>query len=191
MILCLFRRKVRKSIKDRHPELRAAQRSAVEDLFLSREKIVGLDGVAGAGKTTVLSVIGEGAVADGYRVEGFAPTSRAAQKLTEAGMETSTLQKHLARGMPPDAGRVLIHVDTELGAKGLLNSRMAYVAVSRGAHDAQIFTNSAAALGHALSRDVSHAPAIQQAPISHAIEQNAEQVAAHTREIGHGFGLGM
>ena len=31
------------------------------------------------------------------------------------------------------AERVLIHVDTELGAKDLLNSRMAYVSVSRGA----------------------------------------------------------
>ena len=30
------------------------------------------------------------------------------------------------------ADRVLIHVDTELGAKDLLNSRMAYVSVSRG-----------------------------------------------------------
>jgi hypothetical protein len=28
----------------------------------------------------------------------------AAQKLTEAGMKTSTLQKHLARGEQPDAG---------------------------------------------------------------------------------------
>jgi hypothetical protein len=36
---------------------------------------------------------------------------------------------------------VLIHADTELGAKDLLNNRMAYVAVSRGAYDAQIFTN--------------------------------------------------
>lgn len=78
--------------------VRAAQRTAVEDLFLSREKIVGLDGVAGAGKTTALSVIREDAEADGYRVEGFAPTSRATQKLAEAGMETSTLQRHLARG---------------------------------------------------------------------------------------------
>lgn len=58
------------------------------------------------------------------------------------------------------ASRVLIHVDTELGAKDLLNSRMAYVAISRGAEDAQIFTNDAAKLGHELSRDVSHSPAI-------------------------------
>ncbi len=494
---------VRDSVRDRHPELSATQRSAVEDLFLSRERIVGLDGVAGAGKTTVLSVIRETAEADGYRVEGFAPTSRAAQKLSEAGMETSTLQKHLVRGehaetadkrlyvldesslastrqlhefvhrlhpndrvllvgdrrqheaveagrpfaqlqdagmvtvrlqeivrqkdpelkrvveqlargevheavanldrqgrvheipdhseriaaiareyatspertlvVSPDnrsrmeinerihaelqsrgtvksvehhirtlvprqdltgadrtwaeryevgdvlrysraskengigkgeysrvksidaaanrltvelqngteriydprrqqgvsvyreelrsfsqgdriqftapvnnlkvsnrelgtiesiggsgqlrlkmddgraveldpnrqlhldygyavtshssqgqtADRVLIHVDTDLGAKDLLNSRMAYVSVSRGAHDAQIFTNNAASLGQVLSRDVSHAPAIQPTSISHAIEQPFEQRPAHEHEIGQGFGMGM
>ena len=40
----------------------------------------------------------------------------------------------------PGADRrpVLIHADTELGAKDLLNNRMAYVAVSRGAYDAQM-----------------------------------------------------
>jgi hypothetical protein len=90
--------------EDRHPELNASQRQAVEQVFLSREKMVGLDGVAGAGKTTTLAVIREGAEAQGDKVEGFAPTSRAAQKLADAGMETSTLQKHLARGQQPDPG---------------------------------------------------------------------------------------
>jgi ATP-dependent exoDNAse (exonuclease V) alpha subunit len=92
---------------------------------------------------------------------------------------------HSSQGQTAD--RVLIHVDTELGTKDLLNSRMAYVAVSRCAHDAQIFTNNAAALGQELSRDVSHAPAIQQAPASQAIEQQPAQ----TPEIGQGFGMGM
>ena len=64
---------------------------------------------------------------------------------------------------------------------------MAYVAVSRGAHDAQIFTNNAAALGQELSRDVSHAPAIQQVSAMHVIEQQPAQ----THEIGQGFGIGM
>jgi ATP-dependent exoDNAse (exonuclease V) alpha subunit len=68
--------------------------------------------------------------------------------------------RHSSQGQTAD--HVLIHVDTELAAKDLLNSRMAYVSVSRGAHDAQIFTNDASALGQQLSRDVSHAPAIQQ-----------------------------
>ena len=101
---------VRISTEDRHPELNASQRQAVDAIFLSREKIVGLEGIAGSGKTTTLSVIREGAEGAGYRVEGFAPTSRAAQKLAEAGMEISTLQKHLARGQQPDTGERRLHV---------------------------------------------------------------------------------
>jgi conjugative relaxase-like TrwC/TraI family protein len=101
---------VRISAEDRHPELSASQRQAVDSILISRERIVGLDGVAGTGKTTTLSVIREAAVAEGYRVEGFAPTSRAAQKLSEAGMETSTLQKHLARTDQPDTGEKRLYV---------------------------------------------------------------------------------
>jgi ATP-dependent exoDNAse (exonuclease V) alpha subunit len=92
---------------------------------------------------------------------------------------------HSSQGQTAD--RVLIHVDTELGAKDLLNSRMAYVAISRGAHDAQIFTNNAAALGQELSRDVSHAPAIQQLPMSQAIEHQP----ANLHEISRRLGIGV
>jgi conjugative relaxase-like TrwC/TraI family protein len=101
---------IRITTEDRHPELNASQRQAVDQVFLSHEKMVGLDGVAGAGKTTTLAVIREGAEAQGYTVEGFAPTSRAAQKLADAGMETSTLQKHLARGQQPDTGERRLYV---------------------------------------------------------------------------------
>jgi conjugative relaxase-like TrwC/TraI family protein len=101
---------VRVRTEDRHPELSASQRLAVDNILISREKIVGLDGVAGAGKTTTLSVIRDTAVAEGYHVEGFAPASRAAQKLAEAGMETSTLQKHLARGEQPDTGEKRLYI---------------------------------------------------------------------------------
>jgi conjugative relaxase-like TrwC/TraI family protein len=102
--------RIRIATEDRHSELNASQRQVVDQVFLSREKIVGLDGVAGAGKTTTLAVIREGAEAQGYMVEGFAPTSRAAQKLADAGMETSTLQKHLARGEKPDTGERRLYV---------------------------------------------------------------------------------
>ncbi len=60
---------------------------------------------------------------------------------------------HSAQGQTAD--RVLIHVDTALGAKDLLNNRMAYVAVARGALDAQIFTDNHAGLAQALRRSVS------------------------------------
>jgi len=39
----------------------ASQRQVTDQIFLSHEKMVGLDGVAGAGKTTTLAVIREGA----------------------------------------------------------------------------------------------------------------------------------
>ena len=101
---------LRIATEDRHTELSPAQREVVDDIFVSREKIVGLDGIAGTGKTTTLAVIREGAEAEGYKVEGFAPTSRAAQKLAEAGMETSTLQRHLVRGEQPDTGEKKLYV---------------------------------------------------------------------------------
>jgi ATP-dependent exoDNAse (exonuclease V) alpha subunit len=119
---------VRISTEDRRPELNASQRDAVDEIFLSREKVVGLDGIAGTGKTTTLFVIREGAVAEGYRVEGFAPTSRAAQKLGEAGMETSTLQKHLARGQPPDTGEKRLYV---LDESSLASTRQVHEFLNR------------------------------------------------------------
>jgi ATP-dependent exoDNAse (exonuclease V) alpha subunit len=64
---------------------------------------------------------------------------------------------HSSQGQTAD--RVLINVDTELGAKDLLNNRMAYVSVSRGAYDAQLFTDSREKLGAALGHDVSHTSA--------------------------------
>ena len=55
---------------------------------------------------------------------------------------------------------MLVNVDTEEAHEKLINSRLAYVAVSRARYDAQIFTNDAGNLGKALSREVSHAAAV-------------------------------
>ncbi len=100
----------RTEVVQQHPQLNQAQRGAIDHILESREKIVGLNGVAGAGKTTTLAVIREGVERDGYKVEGFAPTSRAAQQLSGAGIETSTLQAHLARGQQPDTGDKRLYV---------------------------------------------------------------------------------
>jgi conjugative relaxase-like TrwC/TraI family protein len=119
---------LRIATEDRHPELSRSQLKAVDDIFLSREKIVGLDGVAGAGKTTTLAVIREGSEAQGFAVEGFAPTSRAAHKLAEAGIETSTLQHHLARGERPDTGEKRLYV---LDESSLASTRQMYEFIER------------------------------------------------------------
>ncbi len=119
---------VRIAIEDRHLELNLSQRRVVDEIFLSRERVVGLDGIAGAGKTTALAVVREGAESDGYRVEGFAPTSRAAQKLAESGMETSTLQKHLARGQQPDTSEKRLYV---LDESSLASTRQVHEFLNR------------------------------------------------------------
>jgi ATP-dependent exoDNAse (exonuclease V) alpha subunit len=46
---------------------------------------------------------------------------------------------HSSQGVTAD--RVLVHVDTEQAHDQLVNSRLAYVSVSRGRFDAQIYTN--------------------------------------------------
>jgi ATP-dependent exoDNAse (exonuclease V) alpha subunit len=65
---------------------------------------------------------------------------------------------HSSQGATAD--RVLVHVDSEQVGEQLINSRLAYVAVSRARHDAQIYINDAGNLGRALSREVSHAAAV-------------------------------
>jgi conjugative relaxase-like TrwC/TraI family protein len=119
---------LRIATEDRHTELSPAQREVVDDIFVRREKIVGLDGIAGTGKTTTLAVIREGTEAEGYKVEGFAPTSRAAQKLAEAGIETSTLQRHLARGEQPDTGEKRLYV---LDESSLASTRQMHEFIER------------------------------------------------------------
>jgi len=64
---------------------------------------------------------------------------------------------HSSQGQTAD--RVLIHADTEESAQ-LVNIRMAYVAVSRGRYDAQIYTNDKSELAQQLNRDISHHTAI-------------------------------
>jgi conjugative relaxase-like TrwC/TraI family protein len=78
--------------------LNPAQQRAIEEVLTSQDRIHGLQGLAGSGKTTTLEAIREGAERNGYAVEGFAPTSRAAGQLRDAGIQADTLQGFLARG---------------------------------------------------------------------------------------------
>jgi conjugative relaxase-like TrwC/TraI family protein len=82
----------------------AAQKRVVEEVLTSRDQVQGLQGRAGSGKTSVLATIREGAEKNGYAVEGFAPTSRAAKQLRDAEIKADTLQRFLAGGGLPAAG---------------------------------------------------------------------------------------
>jgi conjugative relaxase-like TrwC/TraI family protein len=104
---------VRQQTMERHPHLSLSQRNAVEEVLTSRDRMMALEGVAGGGKTTSLAAVREAAVSAGYEVEGLAPTSRAAQKLAEAGVGTETLQRHLTRGDLADDGQRRLYVVDE------------------------------------------------------------------------------
>jgi ATP-dependent exoDNAse (exonuclease V) alpha subunit len=84
--------------------LNESQRTAVKAILTSPDRVIGIQGVAGTGKTTSLSAIREAVELAGYAVQGFAPTSRATQQLAEAGISSTTLQSHLMRSVPPHDG---------------------------------------------------------------------------------------
>jgi AAA domain/TrwC relaxase len=91
------------AIADQYSQLNRAQRTVIEDVLSSRDRIQGIQGFAGSGKTSTLVAIRTAAEGQGYQVEGFAPTSRAARQLKEAGIDAGTLQAFLARTTNPEA----------------------------------------------------------------------------------------
>jgi conjugative relaxase-like TrwC/TraI family protein len=99
-------------LTEARPQLNQAQRNAIEQILTSRDQVQGLQGSAGVGKTAGLAGVREGAERNGYTVEGFAPTSRAARQLRDAGIAADTLQGFLARsGNTDPAAKHLYMVD--------------------------------------------------------------------------------
>jgi conjugative relaxase-like TrwC/TraI family protein len=99
-----------REVQEKYAHLSASQRAAVEQIVSTQDKIMGLEGVAGAGKTTSLAAVHEAAEQEGYEVRGLAPTSRAAHKLAESGIESETLQRHLRREEQSDEGQKRLYV---------------------------------------------------------------------------------
>ena len=93
--------------------LTVGQKEAVKTILSSKDRVVGVQGYAGTGKTTMLDRARQLAAKSGYRTIGVAPSASAARTLAaEAGIETETLQRFLARNAGIAEGRV-----TRKGAK--------------------------------------------------------------------------
>ncbi len=120
---------------DQHPHLNRAQKTVVEDVLSSPDRIQGIQGFAGAGKTTTLTVIRSAAESQGYQVEGFAPTSRAARQLEQAGVQAGTLQGFLARGQSternPEQRRLFFIDESSLASTNQMREFLARL----GLHD--------------------------------------------------------
>ncbi|MBL4843589.1 MAG: relaxase domain-containing protein [Thalassospira sp.] len=87
------------------------QQEAAETILNSKDRIVGVQGYAGTGKTYMLSAVREVAEGKGYSVRGFAPTGSASDSLMEgSGIRSQTLASHLYALAREDEGK---------GGKGL------------------------------------------------------------------------
>jgi ATP-dependent exoDNAse (exonuclease V) alpha subunit len=96
---------------------------------------------------------------------------------------------HSSQGQTAD--RVLVHVDSETAHSQLLNSRMAYVSVSRAQFDVQMYTNDATTLGKVLSREVSQMSAVSQKAITEELAGQKIGPRPAKLEIGPEYGLGL
>lgn len=75
------------------------QKRATEGILTSKNRIIGVQGLAGTAKTTsVLRTVAETAREMGYEVRGLTPTNSAGQSLTDgAGIQSGTIQSFLAQ----------------------------------------------------------------------------------------------
>jgi hypothetical protein len=96
---------------------------------------------------------------------------------------------HSSQGLTSE--RVLVNMDTEVHPE-LINSRFAYVSVSRASHDAQIYANNAASLAERLSHDVTKASAIDFGPSKVPVAgAGVEQVVSTNKSSAAGHGLAL
>ncbi|WP_263384562.1 hypothetical protein [Granulicella arctica] len=64
---------------------------------------------------------------------------------------------------------MIANIDTD-SSRSLINDRLAYVAISRAAYDARIYTNNAATLGERLATDVSKSAALDLDDVRQAVD---------------------
>ena len=91
----------------RNGPLTHGQKEAVKLILSANDRTVGVQGYAGTGKTTMLRRARALMEKKGYEVRGLAPSASAARTLeTEAGIESETLQRFLARHAGVAEGRM-------------------------------------------------------------------------------------
>ena len=98
-------RKVRQHLHN--GPLTDGQKQAVGTILSSKDRVVGIQGYAGTGKTAMLNRARALAEKSGYRMMGLAPSASAVQTLaTESGIASETLQGFLARNAGVTEGRL-------------------------------------------------------------------------------------
>jgi conjugative relaxase-like TrwC/TraI family protein len=92
-------------------KLNAGQCAAAEAILTTRHRIIGVQGLAGTGKTDMQTEVQEQATRNGWRVVGIAPSAAASQELTKAGIDSMTIAAFLVRPDGKLNERTLLVVD--------------------------------------------------------------------------------
>ena len=91
----------------RNGPLTDGQKAAVKLILSEKDRVIGVQGYAGSGKTTMLKRARALLEKRGFDVKGLAPSASAAQTLAaESGIESETLQRFLARNAGVAEGRL-------------------------------------------------------------------------------------
>lgn len=89
-------RQIDSVIKEQGSYLNSGQENAVRFMAASRDGVIGIEGYAGVGKTTMVSVANQYWEKEGFTVRGLAFTGKAAETLeTEAGIKSQTIHSFL------------------------------------------------------------------------------------------------
>ena len=86
-----------KGIRSRLGGLNDEQQNAALGVLLTGHQVLGIQGRAGVGKTTLLAETTRIAMACGYRVQGLAPSASASRELASTGMPAETIATFVQR----------------------------------------------------------------------------------------------
>ena len=101
----------------RNGPLTDGQKAAVKLILGDRDRVIGVQGYAGSGKTTMLNRARALLEKRGYEVRGLAPSASAARTLEgEASIRSETLQRFLARHAGVAAGRMTAKGEKDMRA---------------------------------------------------------------------------
>ena len=126
---------VEQLIQDGERSISPAQLEAARSIIACDDKMQGLEGVAGSGKTWgTLSVVRDAAAEAGFSVQGLAPTGTASNQLAEAGIPAMTLQRFLGRTREDSQEKTFFVVDES----SLVSTRMANEFLKRLGRDDRV-----------------------------------------------------